>query len=167
MSSLLEFYRGKLATPEGFRYAEILAWSDTRLEDVHTYIQWLFPLPERSGANPSAPVLDIATVAEFRRADDLRENLRRAWLRMLRFYGLRQVDGGVARAAEFSSRAHEWLHPGNHNHLRLTRILRSLRVLGLEHESETMLAALLAIAQDTPGAVTPRTVEFWKRTAAL
>jgi Opioid growth factor receptor (OGFr) conserved region len=35
----------------------------------------------------------------------------------------------IVKAAAFPERS-GWLSPGNHNHLRLTRILRSLRLLG-------------------------------------
>ena len=32
------------------------------LERTHDYIQWLFPLPERSSANPDAPRLSSADI---------------------------------------------------------------------------------------------------------
>ena len=48
---LVAFYRDGARDDEGRTLAEILAWDDDRLEEIHDFIQWLFPLPERSGAN--------------------------------------------------------------------------------------------------------------------
>ena len=62
---LVAFYRDGAQDDRGRTLNEILAWPDDRLEAVHDFIQWLFPLPERSGANPGAPTLDAATIEAF------------------------------------------------------------------------------------------------------
>ncbi len=160
-SSLLDFYRGG-PDDEGRTLEEILAWPDEKLEAVHDFIQWLFPLPERSGANPDAPVLDATTINAFRASSDLQDRLRQSFLRMLRFYGLVFAEGAVQRAANFTARSLNWFCPGNHNHLRLTRMLRSLRLLGLEAESEALFHALSEIYRAQPGGITQRTYQFWK-----
>ncbi len=48
MSNLLSFYRGESANPEGRKIEEIWAWERDCFENVHNYIQWLFPLSESS-----------------------------------------------------------------------------------------------------------------------
>jgi hypothetical protein len=158
---ILDFYRGgrddKRRTLD-----EILAWPDEELEAVHDFIQWLFPLSERSGANPDAPILDIATITAFRQSKELQHQLRRSFMRMLRFYGLGFEAGAVRPTADFASRSSNWLNPGNHNHLRLTRMLRSLRLLGLASESTALFQALSEIYSNRPGHITPRTWQFWK-----
>ena len=73
--------------------SQIQQWPDERLEAVHDFIQWLFPLPEPSPVNPLAPVLDRETVEAFAARPELRENLRVSFLRMLRFYGLEMQPG--------------------------------------------------------------------------
>ena len=65
----------------------ITSWNDDQLEYHHDYIQLLFPLPEGSPFNPSAPVIDRATFTAFRSRNDLQQNLRMALNRMLHFYG--------------------------------------------------------------------------------
>lgn len=157
---ILDFYRGG-QNSEGRTLDEILNWPDAELEAVHDFIQWLFPLPERSGANPYAPVLDAATVEAFLRSDDLQQSLRQSFLRMLRFYGLEFCDGIVRPGANFAARSANWLSPGNHNHLRLTRMLRSLRLLGLAAESGALFHALSEIYANHPGRITQRTYQFW------
>lgn len=163
---ILHFYRGG-QDDDGRTLDEILGWPDEELEAVHDFIQWLFPLPEQSGANPSAPVLDAATIEVFRGSKDLQQRLRQSFLRMLRFYGLELHDGVVQQAANFSARSANWLNPGNHNHLRLTRMLRSLRLLGLTAESAALYRALSEIYRSHSDCITQRTYQFWTGAAAL
>lgn len=164
---LLRFYRLEGTDARGRTLIDLWAWDDDRLEAVHDYIQWLFPLRERSAFNPAAPVLTPAAIAAFLTDRLLHERLRRSFERMLRFYGLRlagaagtlRVEPGVA----FAARSREWLRPGDHNHLRLTRILTSLRILGLEEESRALAACLRTVAAAHPGAVSAVTLEYWRR----
>jgi hypothetical protein len=163
---LTAFYRDDAQDDAGRTWEQIVSWSDDRLEAVHDFIQWLFPLPEPSGANPWAPTLSPASIQAFHASPEMRERLRGSFLRMLRFYGLQWTDGKrVERADGFARSAENWLWPGNHNHLRLTRILRSLRLLGLEEESASLFAALQAIQQEFPSRITPRTFSFWREAA--
>lgn len=46
-----------LSAPHGHALRDIQAFDHDQLEFTHTYIQWLFPLPEASTINPEAPVL--------------------------------------------------------------------------------------------------------------
>ena len=149
----------------GRTLAAILTWDDDRLEAVHDYIQWLFPTRQPSGVNPFAPLVSDETVAAFARDPALRAALRGAFDRMLAFYGLRWTADRIEIDAErFASRAAVWLHPGNHNHLRLTRIMGSLSSLGLRSEATALQRCLLHDVCAGPGAgrVSPRTVEFWR-----
>ncbi|SFU97162.1 Opioid growth factor receptor (OGFr) conserved region [Methylobacterium sp. 174MFSha1.1] len=96
---------------------DILHFDDARLEHEHDYIQWLFPLREPSRAVPGSPVLGETEAEAIRRDKLAQSGLLLARLRMLRFY---EATGG-------------WLRLFDHNHLRITRILTSLRDLaGLE-----------------------------------
>lgn len=165
MSAILDFYRGSGGNAGGWRIDEILAWPDRELEDVHDFIQWLFPLPEKSMANPWAPVLDKPTISAFHKEPKLQEALRASLIRMLAFYGFEMREGAIVPAANFEARAKNWLTPANHNHLRLTRMIRSLRVLGLETEGLALWRALDAIYATDAGrdAVSERTYKFWTR----
>jgi hypothetical protein len=163
-SKILDFYRGG-QDDEGRTLDEILGWPDSELEAVHDFIQWLFPLPERSGANPFAPVLDSTTINAFHDSKDLQERLRQSFLRMMRFYGLEFHAGVVTTGVNFAERSSNWLRPGNHNHLRLTRMLRSLRLLGLISESTALFKILSEIYEKHTGCITPRTYQFWRNAA--
>lgn len=162
---LIAFYRDRARDDRDRTLEEIVAWGDERLEEIHDFIQWLFPLPERSGANPAAPVLTAETIAAFHATPAMRQRLREAWERMLRFYGLAWNGKSVERAANFRERAENWLWQGNHNHLRLTRILRSTLLLGLEEESAALFHALNAIYREYPSRISSRTHAFWSDAA--
>jgi hypothetical protein len=54
-----------------------------------------------------------------------------------------------------------WDYPTDHNHLRITRILRSLRILGLKEEAEAFYNALMAVREDTPR-ISARSRRYWR-----
>jgi hypothetical protein len=136
---------------------------------VHDYIQWIFPLPERSGANPGSPVLDAAMIAVIRGSAEMQGRLRAGFLRMLAFYGFTLEGDAVAEGPRFADASRNWLRAGNHNHLRLTRMLRSLRVLGLEHEAAALWEALRLLyeRENAEGrrTITVETFAFWRKAA--
>jgi hypothetical protein len=164
---IVRFYSGG-PDAAGRTLAEIVSWTDERLEAVHDYIQWVFPTRQPSGVNPRAPLVTEATVRAFARDAMLRDRLRHTLDRMLAFYGLRWNGERVEMdETRFPTRAPIWLHPGNHNHLRLTRIMDSLATLGLRAEAKALQRCLLDDICTGPGAdaVSPRTADFWRRAA--
>lgn len=150
---------------QGRTLDQILAWDDLRLEAVHDYIQWLFPTRQPSGVNPLAPLVTDATVRAFAREHQLRDALQRAFDRMLGFYGLRRSGGRIEPdPSRFEDRARTWLSAGNHNHLRLTRIMDSLATLELIEDARALQRCLLEVAAGRHAArVSPGTREFWRR----
>lgn len=168
-SALLRFYRGAGADHRGRSLADIRAFDTDRLEGTHDFIQWLFPLPEPSGANPHAPILSREDVAAFAAEAGLREELRASLDVMLRFYGLRREGSdeaaAIARGPGYASRSAEWLDR-SHNFLRLSRILRCLALLGCAPEARSLLACLEGIAAENRWAVGSDTLGHWRRAAA-
>jgi hypothetical protein len=163
--ALLAFYAGAGTDAAGRRLDDIWRFSHAELEDNHDYIQWLFPLTERSAFNPRAPILDAATIERFRADESLRHNLERSVDVMLAFYGLENAGDRIVRAPTFAERSANWLTPSNHNFLRLTRILKSLSLLGLEHRAAQLLACLEEIYAINTRVIAERTVSFWRSTA--
>jgi hypothetical protein len=85
---------------------------------------------------------------------------------MIGFYGLTlNATGEIERAVNFKSQASNWLSPGNHNHLRITRIIRCLRLLGLETEAQAFYVCLAGIYEEHPKKITADTFRFWKSAA--
>ncbi|MDF2689615.1 MAG: Opioid growth factor receptor (OGFr) conserved region [Microvirga sp.] len=136
--------RGRLAI-------DVLGFSDDELEAVHDYIQWLFPLPTRSAAQPHSPVLTSAEIDAIR--SDLRAaaTLKAATERMLRFY----------RETRW------WLTSHDHNHLRITRILHSLRLLVGPEETKAVYMAILALNEQAGTPVNARSLRYWAEAAGV
>ena len=166
---IVVFYSGGV-DGNGRTLREILAWSDTTLEDVHDYIQWVFPTRQPSPVNPSAPLVTADTIRAFAADADLRRALLDALTRMLTFYGLRREarDDGTVQVeieeAKFADRAGRWLRPNNHNHLRLTRIMQSLAALGLAQDAKALQRCLIHDIGEGPTAdrVSADTLRFWR-----
>jgi Opioid growth factor receptor (OGFr) conserved region len=134
--------RGRLAIA-------VLGFSDEKLENVHDYIQWLFPLPTRSGAQPDAPVLTEAEIRAIQADPRAIATLEEATERMLRFY--RETSG--------------WLSPQDHNHLRITRIIKSLRLLVGPDAARRFHEAIMALHDAAGAPVNPRSLRFWVEAA--
>jgi hypothetical protein len=167
-SALLRFYRGTGADHRGRSLADVRAFDTGRLEGTHDFIQWLFPLPEPSGASAHAPILSPEDIAAFAAEPALREELLRSLDVMLAFYGLAREGSGaataIARGPRYASRSGEWLDRP-HNFLRLSRILRCLSLLGCGPEARALLASLEAIAAENGWAVGSDTLGYWRRAA--
>ena len=168
-SPLVEFYLGRGgAGSAGYSLQEIQDdWSDQQLELVHNYIQWLFPLTEFSAFNPSAPVLDSETIARFRSDSIIQQNLSDSLKRMLAFYGFESEKKRnrltIVRSEQYTQQSTHWLTPNNHNFLRITRILKSLRLLGKQEEALAFLIALKAVYEEEKQKIGRTTLHYWER----
>jgi hypothetical protein len=161
MSRLVDFHRGTATDSEGRWLRDLWKWNDDDLEAVHDFIQWMFPLPEPSQFNPDAPLLTEEDIAAFRADATLRANLRCSYDRILSFVGLTSHDGTIKEGPNFSARAaYVWTAP-NHNWLRITRILRSLTLLGLESEAQALYACLSAFHQSRRFPIPDSTFRYW------
>ncbi|MEJ1288868.1 opioid growth factor receptor [Cricetulus griseus] len=133
--------------PNGLFIEEILHnWKDNYdlLEENHSYIQWLFPLRE-PGVNWHAKPLTLQEFEAFKSSEEVKEHLVRACELMLDFYGIQLEDrdtGAVCRAQNFQPRFHN-LNSHSHNNLRITRILKPLGELGLEHNQAPLVCFFL------------------------
>lgn len=160
-SPLLAFYRGQ---PDnlGRTWDEILGQDDDWLEYRHDFIQWLFPLLTPSGANPGAPVLSPGDVEVFRNEPSLRRKLLLSLDRMLRFYGLKRTEAGIAKDASWSKRKQNWFVRPTHNNLRITRMLKSLMTLGCEREARQFHDVLIQLVrQEEDSGVGVDALEYW------
>jgi len=113
MSRITDFLTGRGTDNAGRTIDDVLAMTDEQLETVHDYIQWLFPLREPSRHVPDSPVLTAEDIILIRKDQMAQTHLNQATWRMKMFYR------GTTH----------WYAPGDHNHQRITRILRSLRLL--------------------------------------
>ncbi|XPS75654.1 hypothetical protein M3J09_007729 [Ascochyta lentis] len=234
-SAIFHFYDPDIQAKDalGRTQEQILKWDNSHLENSHNYIQMLFPLPESSPFNYRAPVIDLETMNAFRANDQLRQQLRKSFERMLTFYGfttsmhpevasedkdtseIEKREGTttvqnaevspaasgedataynttttttteppapeaeaanpeptsqvspfgyyVVRGPNWRKASHNWCVHFNHNHLRITRILRCLRLLGLQTECDAFFVALKRVYDDPDVSIGNYTMEYWTR----
>ena len=142
---LLAFLEGQGVDGRGRSLFDVLAFDDAALELNHDFIQWLFPLTERSAAVPNAPLLDEAGARAIQDSVMAQCALAAATDRMEAFY--RRTD--------------QWLRPHDHNHLRITRIIRSLRLLRGDAEADAFRDAVLEMVEAARAPVSARSRGYW------
>ena len=140
MSQLVEFYRGTGEDSEGRKLADL----------------WAF--------NFRAPTLSDEDIRAFRDEPGLRANLERSFDRFLAFLGLAREGDRVVPAADFEAKREVFLAP-DHNWLRITRVLTSLRLLGLEDLSRSLYDGLLDLMKDGRARITAETRRYWRDAA--
>ncbi len=164
MSRITEFHQGTGTDAEGRSLEDIWAFSDDEMEFHHDFIQWMFPLETPSRFNLNAPVLTDTDIRAFHDDEKLRENLRKSLDRFLAFLGLGREGDQIVPAADFAAKQAIFMEP-DHNWLRITRALTSLRTLGLADEAERFHAALERLILSGKARVTAETRAFWRNAA--
>eukprot|EP00411_Alexandrium_monilatum_P010857 CAMPEP_0175328390 /NCGR_PEP_ID=MMETSP0093-20121207/75526_1 /TAXON_ID=311494 /ORGANISM="Alexandrium monilatum, Strain CCMP3105" /LENGTH=154 /DNA_ID=CAMNT_0016625429 /DNA_START=1 /DNA_END=462 /DNA_ORIENTATION=+ len=114
------------------------------MEYVHDFIQWIFPTDEASKFNRHAPLLTADVVDVFLRDPEIRANLRRSFRRFLAFLGLEiratAQPMTVDKAKNFNRRVptcwQAFGFMGNHNWLRISRVLHCLGMVQMEEEQQ-------------------------------
>ena len=107
------FHEGNAPLANGHTRDSLLRLSDDEFESNHGFIQWAFPTNEKSYHNFSAPVLDLKTATWLANNDSFCEFLEEMTARFLQF---------------LADNSH-WRRRHDHNHLRISRAIKSIRLL--------------------------------------
>ncbi|MFH6784014.1 MULTISPECIES: opioid growth factor receptor-related protein [Methylobacterium] len=132
---------------KGRSLANVLDFDDSRIENTHDVIQWLFPLRDASRAVPGSPVLGAMEAEAIRCDRSAQAGLLAARIRMMRFY----------------VQTRRWLTAYDHNHLRITRILTSLRDLVGQDEAKAFHEDILSLNEAAGSPVNPESLDYWRR----
>ena len=159
---LYEFLRGNKKNYNRKSIYDIWEYSLEELETDHHYIQWLFPLQKRSINNLLCPV--VKDIRDIRDPEIIR-NMKKSFERMLEFYGLEYTDGQVKETIYFKESLKRWCTPKNHNFLRITRILKSLKLFGLKKEAVAFFMKLRSIYRERYRIIGKNTYLYWKEAA--
>ncbi|MDP1913598.1 opioid growth factor receptor-related protein [Brevundimonas sp.] len=142
---IVMFLEGEGTDACGRTVFEVLAMNDVALERTHDFIQWLFPLPEPSAAVPGSPVLAPGDIQAIRLSE----------------LAPIALAGATDRMAAFYQTTHDWLMPNDHNHHRITRIIRSLRLLQGDEAADAFRDAILERVEATRAPVSARSRGYW------
>ncbi|GHA65634.1 opioid growth factor receptor-related protein [Photobacterium aphoticum] len=161
MSNIAAFMLGEQPDQLGRYIHEILAFDAFWLEHDHKYIQVLFPIDEGTKFNRHAPLVTDADRTAFANDPALRAAHLQALDKMLAFWGLAREGETITPILPLAPATHVWLKPHDHNQLRLSRVIRSLALLGNPAIAVQLSACLLAAADQT-GSVSEKTRYHWQ-----
>ena len=145
MIEIVGFLEGKTPDHRGRILAMLLQQPDHRAEATHDYIQWLFPLDEPSRSVNGAPVLTELDI------DEIKESIL--------------AQGNLAKSASwflgFLERNNHWITKYNHNHLRITRVIKSLRLLASDKAADEFKDKVFVYLGDDLNLIDPKARSFW------
>lgn len=143
--AIVDFLKGGV-DHQGRTHAFILEQGDQWLEDTHDYIQWLFPLDEHSGSRRASPVLNAEAIEHIRQSEIAQTAMMLSASRMRKFWMQNQ----------------HWVTRYNHNHLRITRAIKSLRLLLSDDDADRMKQWLVSKLGPNIKVIDPKAIRFWK-----
>lgn len=162
----VSFFEGTGTDDKGRYIYEIKNYSDEYLEKSHDIIQRIFPLKERSRAQPDSPVITEDQINNIKKSKEAMLNFIDVIHRMMWFYGFstKMIDGKIhfVYSHEWDEKKKKLLTPRNHNYLRITRIMKCCCLLGLNDVSIALMALLDDIYNDNKNMIGIQTYYFWK-----
>ena len=145
MTEIVGFLEGKTPDHRGRILAMLLQQTDQQAERTHDYIQWLLPLDEPSRSINGVPVLTELEIDEIRQSSLAQINLAKSarW-----FLG-------------FLERNDHWITKYNHNHLRITRVIKSLRLLTSDEAADEFRDKVFGYLGDEVNLIDAKARSFW------
>lgn len=145
MSDIVEFFRGVKANQSGLDWFQVISMNNEELEYSHDWVQWIFPLPEPSLAVPSSPVLVAADIHAISKNIELKSAY---WV-------------GISRVCDFYISTDYWLKYTNHNHKRITRIIRSMKLILGRDEAVLFYDMVMKLNADADNPVSTINSAYW------
>ena len=144
--SVLKFLEGETADIHGRTISDIWAFNDSQIETEHNFIQWLFPTSTPSISVPGSPILSAGDIKEIRESEIAIDNLHKSgdWY------------------FNFLERNTFWIKPHDHNHLRITRVIQSIRLLSDADDAEFFKQQILRLIGNNLSIIPHKTQKFWK-----
>lgn len=143
---VLSFLQDTGPDHRGRYLSDIWQLSDQQMETTHDYIQWVFPLNEPSSASPDAPVLEQGEIALIHKSSIAAHNLNVSanWF------------------CDFLKRNAHWRVAHDHNHLRITRMIKSQRLLLGETAANAIREKILQLAAPSTGQISENSLAYWR-----
>ncbi|MDG6449443.1 opioid growth factor receptor-related protein [Glaesserella parasuis] len=162
MSQILDFLEQKGTDHKGRTIQDIWAFDIFNLEHNHDFIQWIFPLDTPTSSNRFAPILSELDLEQIKKSQIAQYSLQKSLEVMLSFWGLKLENKRVIMAEQLNPNKinHFWIRSKNHNQLRITRVIKSLAILGQLELARQLQQGILEIAKNY--AINPETIEFWR-----
>lgn len=145
MSEIIAFLQLTYTNQSDKDFNQILAMDNEELEYTHDWVQWLFPLLEPSLAVPDSPIMTLEDVRAIQKSIDLKATY---WL-------------GVSRVVDFFVSTKYWLKYTDHNHKRITRIIRSMKLILGNDDAMLFYDMIMKLNEDAGNPVAWVNREYW------
>lgn len=152
----MDFYKCRASNQDCHSLHDIWNFTDKEYEAEHGFIQWVFPSDEPSMVNSYAPIADQKLQQEFLSSPQLRLRLKRSYMQFLDFIGIDITSNG-ALSINNKGKFYLRVQRRNHNLQRITRVIRSLYLLGLRDYALDFHAFLMQFKQQ----INPVTIDYW------
>ena len=155
----IQFYREEIPNHVDCYLSNMMSWSNYTLEMDHDYVQWMFPSNEPSGINEYAPVMTKEESEIFEQDSELREKAKKSFVRFLNFLDFELVkDDETGIEIKSIEEPPKWIAIGfNHNMLRVTRVMKSMRLTG----NTQYAIALFDVLRSYRNKISDNTWSFW------
>jgi len=169
MSAITNFLMGEGNDNQGRNLNTVLGFDDSKWDECHDFIQWLFPLPVESKFAEFSPVLTHLDVETCNEQVMIQVGMLFAVKRFMQFLGFetavkRHKEDRIRfnRSNKFDQQAKYWLKARDHNHLRISRMLQSLVLFEQENVALEIFKALSLVKCDFPDCITDETMVYWR-----
>lgn len=142
---IVEFLEGSGTDRQNRKLKDIWLMQHSEIENTHDFIQWVFPLNEPSSAVPGSPVLSVSEIDAIRSSQTAKENLPKS----------------ASWYLNFLSKNQHWVTRYDHNHLRITRTLKSLDLLISKKDAVSFKSAIFKILGSRIDLIDTRAMRFW------
>ena len=127
---------------------DIWNYSDEEIEHTHDFIQLLFPLNEESSAVSNAKYLDSRKVIQ-----DIKSN--------------KSAKENIVKSSQwflsFLERNSHWKRRHDHNYYRISRIIKSLRLLVSDEDADMFYKSfMLLIDEEHKAKINSITLNYWE-----
>ena len=124
----------------------VVSQDDHYWEHTHDFIQWLFPLNEVSHSVRNAPILTDDEIKQLRESETAQTNIERS----------------VLRYKEFLAGTTNWRSGYDHNHLRISRVIKCLRLLVSDEEANAFKYWVAGQLGDQIDSINAESKRYWR-----
>ena len=145
--NFLKFLQNEEPDIYGRLLIDIWKFKNKDIENIHDYIQFIFPLDKPSQSVFHNMYLKTnQEIYEIRTSKLAKSNI----IKSARWFLL------------FLQKNSKWKNKYDHNHLRISRIIQCLRLLVYDNEADNFFNAILGLL-DIDSLINKETLEFWKQ----
>mgnify|MGYP001169483127 CR=1 FL=1 len=141
-----KFLLNKCTDYKGRKLKDILKFSNNKIEETHDFIQLIFPLNE-----PSFFSSNKHYIKSSEQLKELTSNL--------------QIKKNILNSADwfisFLSKNNHWITHYDHNHLRITRMIKSVRLIVGNAEANNIYNKIISI-EGVLINVSKKSLKYWK-----